>query len=74
MPCIISVWYYFPAKCAPTNDNWTCCTSSSQCGHGEGDCDYDSDCAGDLVCGTNNCADGVSGLDCCEGKLTLKKI
>jgi hypothetical protein len=25
------------------------------CGWGEGDCDYDVMCKGDLVCGTNNC-------------------
>ena len=28
-----------------------CCTSSDQCGEGEGDCDSDVDCAGNLKCG-----------------------
>ena len=36
---------------------------------GEGDCDSDSDCAGDLVCGTDNCQDFDSAFssthDCC---------
>ena len=40
------------------------CTNIQQ---GDGDCDYDSDCAGDLVCGSNNCVgtqfDGAD--DCC---------
>ena len=55
----------FSVKCASGSNDWNCCSSSSQCGLGEGDCDYDSDCAGDLVCGRNNCADGDFGLDCC---------
>merc|ERR1719445_2947107 len=33
----------------------SCCTSDFQCLEGEGDCDSDNDCAGDLVCGNNNC-------------------
>ena len=37
---------------------------------GQGDCDSDSQCAGDLVCGTNNCivfdtAWPDSAFDCC---------
>ena len=37
---------------------------------GEGDCDSDSQCAGDLVCGTDNCivfdtAWPDSAFDCC---------
>ena len=32
---------------------------------GEGDCDTDHECEGDLVCGTNNCAWG-GGDDCCR--------
>ena len=31
---------------------------------GEGDCNADSECAGDLVCGTDNCPWG-DGDDCC---------
>ncbi len=47
-----------------TGDN-DCCTEDNQCGIGEGDCDSDDDCLGDLVCGDDNCAasDLPPGLD-----------
>ena len=47
---------------------WYCCTSSNLCGADEGDCDVDSECAGSLICGTNNCPSGFyySGFDCCK--------
>jgi len=32
-----------------------CCTKDHPCQLGGGDCDQDEECAGDLVCGTNNC-------------------
>ena len=32
-----------------------CCRPDNQCGEGAGDCDTDQDCAGLLVCGSNNC-------------------
>jgi len=44
-------------------DNF-CCTALSKCGYGDGDCDFDWDCAAGLVCGNNNCAWG-GGDDCC---------
>ena len=53
---------------------WSCCSSSSPCNVGGGDCDNDSECAGNLKCGTNNCQnDFPSGTwssvaDCCVGK------
>ena len=58
----------------PTTD-WSCCSSSKQCKIGEGDCDADSDCAGSLTCGNDNCLNDFSSLgsnwassaDCCEG-------
>jgi len=61
-----------PTTVAPPCDGGdNCCTSSNQCGVGEGDCDDDNDCQGDLVCGQNNCQRGVGGNfegddDCCE--------
>ena len=69
------------AALAPTCDgisstDWSCCSSSVPCSAGGGDCDYDSDCQGELICGTNNCNE-VSGVshwstaaDCCitQGK------
>eukprot|EP00091_Calanus_sinicus_P009142 TRINITY_DN21553_c0_g1_i1.p1 TRINITY_DN21553_c0_g1~~TRINITY_DN21553_c0_g1_i1.p1 ORF type:complete len:231 (-),score=49.77 TRINITY_DN21553_c0_g1_i1:147-839(-) len=43
-----------------------CC--DGQCGEGEGDCDWDSDCAGFLVCGSANCVgQGFDDSDdCCK--------
>ena len=41
------------------------------CKEGEGDCDDDAECEGDLVCGINNCAWNSTFDDCCAkpGKL-----
>ena len=56
----------------PSTD-WTCCSVANPCDVGEGDCDNDSECVNDLVCGYNNCQPGVSGsnwnsvADCCQG-------
>ena len=44
------------ASCCGATAGGTCCTSSNKCNVGEGDCDHDSDCVGDLICGANNCA------------------
>ena len=57
--------YYRLTGC---NGGNSCCTSSNQCGVGEGDCDNDSDCQSGLVCGENNCVGNVfdSGDDCCK--------
>ena len=56
--------------CDASKNNWSCCTASNPCAIGEGDCDNDSQCAGDLVCGTDNCqsfnsAWPASSWDCC---------
>ena len=54
-------------QCQPPHDDWDCCTEECPCREGEGDCDEDSHCQGDLVCGTNNCVlDGDPEADCCE--------
>ena len=44
------------------------CTSTNQCEVGEGDCDSDIDCKGNLVCGEDNCVGGTfeSDDDCCD--------
>jgi len=64
-----------PGQCnGVPNVDWSCCTSSSPCDVGGGDCDYDSDCSGDLTCGNNNCKRDYSSpgsnwhsvADCCE--------
>ena len=59
--------------CADGSGGPTCCTSSRQCGEGEGDCDSDVDCAGNLKCGQGNGLDDncntslgfPSSYDCC---------
>ena len=60
--------------CDPAFNDGSCCTSDSPCGLGEGDCDSDSDCAGDLTCGNDNCDPtygAESWLDCCVGRQGL---
>jgi len=48
----------------------SCCSEGSPCGIGEGDCDNDEQCAGDLQCGKDNCNKRSVGFDstddCCE--------
>ena len=46
------------------------CTSKNKCIEWDGDCDSDSDCVDDLICGTDNCPrkygdDWGIGDDCC---------
>jgi len=36
--------------CALSKKDWACCSADSPCGLHQGDCDKDSDCAGELVC------------------------
>jgi len=49
-------------RCHGTDNG--CCTADQPCKIGDGDCDLDNQCAGDLVCGTDNCPWG-DGDDCC---------
>ena len=48
-------------------DSRECCESEDpkgeKCTEGQGDCDSDKGCAGDLVCGRNNCRKYHSGAD-----------
>merc|ERR1712215_564190 len=46
---------YIPKKREKCRGGGSCCTKSSQCGRGEGDCDDDRDCKGKLKCGAGNC-------------------
>ena len=52
-----------------TDADWDFCSSSNRCKYKEGDCDNDSECVDDHVCGHNNCRDfwndAVSEADCC---------
>ena len=43
-----------------------CCTKENPCSIGDGDCDNDDHCAGDLTCGKGNCMWGGND-DCCTG-------
>ena len=57
------------------NTDWSCCTASRPCNVGGGDCDQDSDCAGNLKCGSDNCqtdfplqgSNWATTADCCIG-------
>jgi len=52
-----------------TNLDWNkACTNHTQCQAGQGDCDHDQNCQGDLICGINNCkASGANETaDCCK--------
>ena len=33
----------------------SCCSNKNPCSKGKGDCDSDSDCKGNLICGIDNC-------------------
>ena len=54
-------------------NNNRCCKKVRPCVEGQGDCNSDSECAGDLKCGKNNCRRDFSStktrwgskLDCC---------
>ena len=52
--------------------SWDCCTAENPCYVGEGDCDKDEQCAGELVCGKRNCPDTFKARafgrrpDCCQ--------
>ena len=53
-------------RCTAINWDYTCCTSANPCSIGQGDCDTDDQCYGDLKCGLDNCIGfGDSGADCC---------
>ena len=56
------------------NGNDTCCTSNNQCDIGEGDCDKDLDCIGNLFCGKDNCVGDTfeEDDDCCTDSSQLK--
>ena len=65
-----------PGKCnGIPNTDWSCCSDTNYCNLGEGDYDFDLDCAGSLTCGNNNCkndfslsgSNWASSADCCEG-------
>ena len=53
-----------------------CCNATHPCNIGQGDCDKDEDCLGNLVCGRQNCGPDFfwNSTDCCTtlvGMLSL---
>ena len=50
--------------------NRECCSKKNPCKEGQGDCDDNFECEGDLVCGRNNCGPHFlwHSADCCERK------
>ena len=59
--------------CDGEGNYWSCCSSSNPCGVAEGDCDYDDDCLGHLLCGTDNCLSPFSSTaDCCYDEELLR--
>lgn len=52
------------------NETRECCSREKPCKEGQGDCDDDDECKGDLVCGSNNCGKKFRwhSADCCEKK------
>ena len=54
-----------PQRCNPADNNLSCCSSTYPCNLGEGHCDSDDECAGNLVCGQDNCGAGDYNMDCC---------
>jgi len=60
-------------RCPVANEDADCCTSQNPCGIGEGDCDQDDHCIGDLVC----LQDTHGWLDTCgssAGRRSLKNV
>ena len=58
-----------------------CCTANEPCDIGDGDCDSDDQCIGNLRCGQNNCAGNgtlkanfTSMSDCCEDWGIIRNI
>ena len=63
----------FTDSCTDGSGGPECCTSSDQCGEGDGDCDSDAECNGSLKCGQSNGLDDncdtslgfPANYDCC---------
>ena len=66
----IKIYVFFLEACRdPERSLTSCCRPETPCGEGGGDCDHDDDCAGNLVCGFDNCVDYDASwpmtYDCC---------
>ena len=47
--------YLISTECADGTGGESCCTSGNLCGQGEGGCEFDDECFGDLKCGSDKC-------------------
>ena len=63
-------FFIIDKTCDATLGDHHCCKPDKPCGVGEGDCDNDDDCSGDLKCGTDNCGTGWGDdtFDCCKAE------
>ena len=71
-PVFLSQWFLIIVVTCYEGDETkveSCCTENFPCEIDEGDCDSDSECAGNLTCGEDNCGAGFSwsSADCYEG-------
>ena len=64
--------YTPPPVCKGDGDGticWFFCNGRHICDLGEGDCNHNDHCRGDLICGKDNCRDfhpeALGGMDCC---------
>ena len=57
-----------------TGEDNECCTDETPCNIGEGDCDRDTHCLGDLVCGEGNCPWGDNDDCCMKGNFVIFQI
>merc|ERR1719397_715090 len=69
--CMVDISTTTPAPVGGTGSStdWAFCSKSSPCSEGQGDCDRDNHCQGNLVCGKDNCRDwhpnAEKRADCC---------
>ena len=70
---------FVTSGCDASKNSGSCCSFNYPCDVGEGDCDNDKDCLGDLVCGNNNCKSFDSAwsnkcFDCCTIKTGAHEV
>ena len=70
----VETWTLGYPRCHPLNYEWDCCSIEQPCLAGDGDCDSDDECIGDLICGENNCKDDTTVYeDCCVEACTRER-
>ena len=70
LPLMLNQPFSFNAlgkNCDGVNYDRSCCSDAAPCAINEGDCDENSDCQGNLICGKDNCQPPFPlSADCCE--------